>query len=69
MNFSAAWTAMLAGKRLTRTKWAGWQQYVRILAIRCYEPCVVQTTESGTERPGWCPSTEDLFAEDWQVWT
>jgi hypothetical protein len=69
MNFVAALTAMLNGKRLQRPRWVGYGEYVRILAISCYEPCIVMQTERGTERPGWTPSSEDLFAGDWQVVT
>lgn len=69
MNFAQALTAMLNGKRVQRPRWVGYGEYVRILAISCYEPCVVFATERGTERPGWTPSSEDLFAGDWQVVT
>jgi len=69
VNFVAAFAAMLNGKRLQRPRWVGYGEYVRILAIGCYEPCIVMQTERGTERPGWTPSSEDLFAGDWQVVT
>lgn len=67
MTFALAWTAMLNGKRLQRPRWVGYGEYIRVLAISCYEPCIVLQTERGTERPGWTPSTEDLFATDWMI--
>lgn len=69
MNFSAALNAMLHGKRLQRPRWVGYGEYVRVLVIDCYAPCVAMGTETGAERPGWTPSSDDLFAEDWQVMT
>jgi len=71
---SFAWAIELA-KYGYSVKRRGWSNYVKLypgcdeklgLDYKPVKDCLCITTDDGYYQPGWTPSTDDIFSEDWE---
>lgn len=77
-NFSEALEAVKAGKKILRSGWNGENQF--IITVRAgnamytkndlsylMQDCLGLKNVHGYMQPGWIPSQDDLFANDWII--
>lgn len=74
LNFGDALNVLKARGKVARKGWIGKGQYVTLIPAgnamfqRCdMQDCLGLKNTQGNMQPGWVPSQEDLFAEDWEV--
>jgi len=74
MNFGEALEQLKQGNKVTRSGWNGKEMYVtKIPAGNAMyqgydmQDCFGLKTANNLMQPGWLPSQNDLFAEDWNV--
>lgn len=71
-DFSWAMGEIKRGSRLCRKSWKSKNCYIASSAhcdndIDDYEKFVLFRTEKKKLQPGWAPTQEDMFADDWKL--
>lgn len=74
LNFGEVLDVLKVGGKVCRNGWNGKGMYVtKIPAGNAMyqgynmQDCLGLKTANGVMQPGWIPSQNDLFAEDWEV--
>lgn len=74
LNFSEALDVLKISGKVCRNGWNGKGMYVTKIPAgnAMYQGCNMQDclglkTVNGVMQPGWIPSQNDLFADDWEV--
>jgi hypothetical protein len=63
-DFEFALRLLKAGKRVAREGWNGKGQWIAMMPVDS-QPYIALWNAQCKWQPGWVPSSDDLFAEDW----
>ena len=74
MKFEEILGSVKTGSKIARKGWNGKGMYITLIPAgnAMYQgynmqDCLGLKTAKGVMQPGWIPSQDDLFAEDWEV--